>query len=165
MPLLSTTITLVDVLLNLSITHPMHIYVTGIMKPANEANSNSAFNNNNVASIPLTKHFIQVDTLAPHNCLAGLQYPFGLIIFSHKPLNIDSYTSLASYMMPHILTKFLTLFDHSVYSIKQFLDKPIPSNTRNTVKYQPPSTTSSSDHSGLSYSNLTGNLFNIFNNI
>ena len=95
--------------------------------------------------------------MAPHRCLSGFDYPFGLIIFSHKQLNTDSYSALATNIMPNILSKFLNLYEHTVDSIKPFLANPTAANTRNQVKYAPPTSGTSYDQSGLHYSNLTGN--------
>ena len=131
----------------------IHYYILGILKGASEANSHSLFNANNVASIPLTKNFIRVDSPTPHNCLAGLQYPFGLIVFTSKNLNSQSYATLVTSIMPSILAQFLDLYEHTVDSIKPFLSQPSPANSRNQQKYNVPA---SHDQSGLTYSSLTG---------
>ena len=131
----------------------------GIVKPANEANSNNNFNSNDVASIPLTKRFIQVDTLPPHKSLEYHQYPFGLIVFSHRQLNTNSYSSFATSIMPSILHKFLHLYDHTVDSIKLFLSKQTPENSRNQAVYPAPSTGTAFEQNNPTYSNLTGTNF------
>ena len=141
------------------VAHPsknISLTIRGIPKQANEANSHNNFNSNDVASIPLTKRFIQVDTLLPHKCLEYHQHPFGLIVFSHRQLSTEKYASLVNSIMPAILSNFLHLYDHTVDSIKPFLAKQSSENSRNKPMFPPPASGNMFGQDNTTYSNLTG---------
>ena len=57
----------------------MHVLSIGIKKEAYEANNDSRFNGNNVASIPITKHFIILQTLPPHLSWLDTTFPSDLL--------------------------------------------------------------------------------------
>ena len=114
----------------------LDLHIRGILKEAGSANSDATFNTNNVATLYLNK--LKVQTLQPHQSLAGFNYPFGIIVFSHIQLSVERYGSLVRSIMPSILHKFLTLYNHTIDSLN-ILQSPSKSQaiTGNTVQYQP----------------------------
>ena len=84
---------------------------------------------------------LKVETLQPHPVVANFNYPFGIMVFSHKQLSSDSYATLVNSIMPTILNKFITLFQHTTDSL-QLLVGNQQNMTGNTTQYQPPYQTS-----------------------
>ena len=114
----------------------LNLQIRGILKEAGSANSDATFNTNNVATLYLNK--LKVQTLQPHQSLAGFNYPFGIIVFSHIQLSVERYGSLVRSIMPTILHKFLTLYDHTLDTLSILRSPSKPQTiTGNTVQYQP----------------------------
>ena len=68
------------------------------------ANIDRRYNTNFIKSAPLNK--LKLKTLKSHPCLTKEKYAFGLVIFSHNPLDIYQYTMLAKHAMAEILLNF-----------------------------------------------------------
>ena len=82
----------------------LFLEIRGLDIEAVTANSDQRLNGNNVDSIFLKK--IKVDTIPPQEGLNNENYPFGLVIFSHKGLTLKSYKTLAQKAMEQILPYF-----------------------------------------------------------
>ena len=76
----------------------------GINLEAEIANIDRRYNTNFIESAPLNK--LKLETLKPHSCLTKEKFAFGLVIFSHNPLDIYQYTTLAKQAMAEILPNF-----------------------------------------------------------
>ena len=111
------------------------LQLRGITKEAGAANSDGKFNCNNVATLPLKS--IKVNTLDPYPSLSGYNYPFGIMVFSHQHINSERYAALVNSIMPTILHKFISLFDHTPDSLNLLLSTPSNQITGNSAQYQP----------------------------
>ena len=73
----------------------------------------------------------------PYPTLSGYNYPFGIMVFSHQHMNSERYVALVNSIMPTILHKFISLFDHTSDSLSLLLSTPSNQITGNSAQYQP----------------------------